>query len=61
MPEVDAGRFFPDAAVEKGGESYYVEVELDGQKSSKWHNMTNHQGIIALCLRNPQHRMLFVG
>jgi len=39
IPEVDAGLFFPDAVVEKGGESYYVEVELIGQKLSKWHNM----------------------
>jgi len=56
MPEVDAGRFFPDAVVEKGRESHYVEVELDEQKLSKWHNMARHQGVIALCGRTPEHR-----
>jgi len=60
MPEVDSGRFFPDAVVEKGGESYYVEVELDEQKLSKWNNMAIHQGIIALCSRTPQHRRLLL-
>ena len=60
MPEVDAGRFFPDAVVEKGGESYYVEVELDDQKLSKWHNMARHQGVIALCARTPDHRRLLL-
>ena len=56
MPELDAGRFVPDALVEKDGESYYVEVELGEQKPSKWHNMARHQGVIALCGRTPEHR-----
>jgi len=60
MPEVDAGWFFPDAVVEKGRESYYVEVELDQQKLSKWHNMASHQGVIALCARSPEHRRLLL-
>jgi len=60
MPDVDAGRFCPDTVVEKGGESYYVEVELDGQKLSKWHNMARHQGVIALCARTPEHRRLLL-
>jgi hypothetical protein len=60
MPEMDAGRFFPDAVVEKGGKSYYVEVELDQQKLSKWHNMARHQGVIALCARTPEHRRLLL-
>ena len=60
MPEVGAGRFFPDAVVEKGGDSYYVEVELDEQKPSKWHNMARHQGVIALCARTPEHRRLLM-
>ena len=60
MPDVDAGWFFPDAVVEKGGESYYVEVELDEQKLSKWHNMARHQSAIALCARTPDHRRLLL-
>ena len=60
MPEVDAGLFFPDAVVEKSGESYYVEIELDQQKLSKWHNMARHQGVIALCSRTPKHRRLLL-
>ena len=60
MPELDAGRFYPDAVVAKDGESYYVEVELDGQKPSKWHNMARHQGVIALCARTPEHRRLLL-
>jgi len=60
MPEVDAGRFFPDAVVEKGKKSYYVEVELDEQKPSKWHNMAKHQGVIALCARTPEHCRLLL-
>lgn len=56
LPEVDAGRFFPDAVVEKGGESYYVEVELGEQKLSKWHNMALYQNIIAICALTPDHR-----
>ena len=60
MPEVDAGLFFPDAVVEKSGESYCVEIELDQQKLSKWHNMARHQGVIALCARNPEHRRLLL-
>ena len=56
MPELDAGRFVPDALVEKNGESYYVEVELGEQKASKWHNMARHQGVIAVCGRTPEHR-----
>jgi len=60
MPEVDAGWFYPDVVVAKDGESYYVEVELDQQKLSKWHNMARHQGIIALCARTPEHRRLLL-
>jgi len=60
IPEVDAGRFFPDAVVEKEGKSCYVEVELDERKLSKWHNMANHQGVIALCARTPEHRRLLM-
>jgi hypothetical protein len=60
MPELDAGRFFPDAVVEKVGESYYVEVELDEQKLSKWHNMASHQGVIAFCARTTEHRRLLL-
>ena len=56
MPELDAGRFAPDALVEKDGELYYVEVELGEQKPSEWHNMARHQGVIALCGRTPEHR-----
>ena len=56
MPELDAGRFVPDALVEKDGKSYYVEVELGEQKASKWRNMARHQGVIALCGRTPEHR-----
>ena len=55
MPEVDAGRFYPDAVVAKDGESYYVEVELDEQKPGKWHNMARYQGVIAFCARTPEH------
>jgi len=60
VPDVDAGRFFPDAVVEKGRESYYVEVELDEQKLTKWHNMARRQGVIALCARTPDHRRLLL-
>ena len=60
IPDVDAGRFFPDVVVAKGGESYYVEIELNMQKPSKWHNMARHQGIIALCARTPEHRRLLL-
>lgn len=55
MPKVDGGRFQPDAVVEKGNESYYVEVELDEQKPGKWHNMARYQGVIAFCARTPEH------
>ena len=61
MPELDAGRFVPDALVEKNGESYYVEVELGEQKASKWHNMARHQGVIAVCGRTPEHRAQLLG
>ena len=61
MPELDAGRFYPDALVEKNGESYYVEVELGEQKASKWHNMARHQGVIAVCGRTPEHRAQLLG
>ncbi|MBL7162793.1 MAG: hypothetical protein ISS57_09330 [Anaerolineales bacterium] len=60
MPEVDAVWFFPDALVEKDRESYYVEVELDEQKLSKWHNMARHQSAIALCAHTPDHRRLLL-
>jgi len=60
MPEVDAGWFLPDTVVEKEGESYYVEVELDEQKLSKWHNMASHQDVIALCASTPDHRRLLL-
>ena len=60
MPEVDAGWFQPDAVVEKGNESYYVEVELGSQKPAKWHNMASYQGVIALCARTPEHRRLLM-
>ena len=60
MPEVDAGRFFPDAVVAKDGESYYVEVELNADKPSKWHNMARHQRVIALCARTLEHRRLLL-
>ena len=60
IPEVDTGWFYPDAVVKKGGESYYVEVELNEQKFSKWHNMARHQGVIALCARTPDHRRLLL-
>ncbi|MBC8330795.1 MAG: hypothetical protein H8E28_02330 [Anaerolineae bacterium] len=56
IPELDAGRFYPDALVEKGGESYYVEVELGDGKLTKWANMAKHGGYIALCARAPEHR-----
>ena len=56
MPEVDAGRFYPDTFVAKDGVSYYIEVELNVDKPSKWHNMARHQGVIALCARTPDHR-----
>jgi len=58
LPEVDAGRFFPDAIVKKGREAYYVEVEMGEQKLSKWHNMAKYQGAIALCAHTPEHRRL---
>ena len=60
MPEVDAGWFFPDAVVEKDGKSYYIEVELDELKLSKWNNMAHHQGIIALCALTPEHRKVLL-
>ena len=60
MPEVDAGRFYPDAVVSKDDESYYVEVELNEQKQSKWKNMATYQRIIALCARTPDHRRLLM-
>jgi len=60
MPEVDAGRFYPDTVIVKDGESYYVEVELNADKPSKWHNMARHQGVIALCSRTPKHRRLLL-
>ena len=56
IPELDAGRFYPDALVEKDGESYYVEVELGDGKLTKWANMAKHGGYIALCARAPEHR-----
>jgi len=56
VPEVDAGRFYPDVTVAKDGESFYVEVELSEGKPAKWHNMAKAQGVIALCARNPGHR-----
>ncbi len=60
IPEVDEGRFYPDATVSKGGESFYVEVELSEGKLPKWYNMAKAQGVIALCARNPGHRKRLV-
>lgn len=60
MPEIDAARFSPDVIVRKGGDSHYVEVELDEHKPGKWHNMARHQGVIAFCARTPEHRELLM-
>ena len=60
MPKVTEGRFYPDAIIEKFKKTYYVEVELGGQKSSKWHNMASYQGSIVFCARTPEHRRLLM-
>lgn len=56
MPELDAGRFYPDAIVKKDSEAYYVEVKLGEAKPTKWATMARHGGYIALCAHTPEHR-----
>ncbi len=56
----DAGRFAPDAVLENAGEQTFVEVERGTPNLAKWENMLAHQGFIALCARNPNHRQRLV-
>ena len=59
MPEVDAGRFAPDAVIrdpDNASKREYVEVEMWTRKSGKWRNMFDSQGIVHLCARTPEHR-----
>jgi len=49
LPEVQ-GHAAPDVRIEKGEESFYVEVEMgDRRKDDKWRTLAAMQGRVALC------------
>ncbi|MEA2008842.1 MAG: hypothetical protein U9O54_06945 [Chloroflexota bacterium] len=59
MPEVDAGRFVPDAVIQDPDDASkreYIEVEMWTRKRAKWQNMYADQGMVHLCARTPEHR-----
>jgi hypothetical protein len=56
MPEIESGRFIPDAIVINGEQKTLVEVELGYGKHGKWHNMATHQGHVAIAARTFRHR-----
>ena len=61
VPGVENPSVFPDLLIEKGNERMYVEVELRHGKSSKWRNLHDLQGFVALCARTAESRETLVG
>lgn len=52
----NSGRFAPDALIAQGDEHTYAEVELGKQKFSKWEQMADYQGYVAVCASTPYWR-----
>ncbi len=63
LPPVQNTKAAPDALVLKGGERWYVEVELSQKENpAKWKNLAAlNGGKVAICAANPEHMTRLVG
>jgi len=61
VPDTGNVKAQPDAAVEKDNERVYVEVELGQDKPTKWRNLAEMQGFVAICAANYEKRERLVG
>jgi hypothetical protein len=57
---LDDGPARPDVSLNRETEKVFVEVELGGDKPTKWRNLASLQGFVGLCAPTPEKRQSMI-